>query len=289
MHYHALLAQTTIIPDIIVANLYNLIRKYASALLWLTSATPRDGYIVRPYLYRYASIVTCLKYSPVLNDLDSIRRATEKYVALRLINKFDRHNAIGFHVEFRFPDACDIPTAQAALKALFEAIILKGVELSEFGIMSADHPSGDWEKNKAMCRKIEEGIQLSEEEKDYLRQKARELIDFVKNQLLRRDGVCIRILCELAEQPISQRTQRDKTIQKHFARYITPKKENEITQKIRQSIILQTIKAKNIGEWKQIIAQQTGKSISLINQALGKLRETRAVEFDSELQTVIMR
>ncbi len=143
LHYHLLapgLGEP--VPEIILANLWNLVRRYAPELRFITS-----GGVSREALTRhrtYCSHVEMVQHSPgasrmaeIQQKLKDSRSVPEHQNFLNLENlEFDAAgNVTLFDVEFRFPDADLCPLSVTAKAFLFLALLLKAVDLSQYGVI----------------------------------------------------------------------------------------------------------------------------------------------------------
>jgi hypothetical protein len=289
-HISLLTAQKRPLPEIYMANLYQLYRKFSDALLWLTGASNEDNYIVRSGLHRYANPLPA--GSPLRNSMREIARSNGKYSGIHFkgIDWIAEGKTQGFFVEFRFIDRITSPYALTSIKCLLQAMLFKAVELSEFGILNieADGVEG-WQKTKEMVMKIENGANLSADDKTYLQQKANVLIDFISPNLRSFDGKSLSVLRALAEKPISQRYRegnRDDTIERDLAPKL--KGEFKTERELRRIIQLQLVKAEKVGEWEEKVADILGVKERMIRHSLAKLGESYNIHFDKSVGGFVM-
>ncbi len=143
LHFHLLtpgLAEA--VPEIILANLWNLVRRYAPALRFITSAgSSRDALCRRR---NYCSHLEMVRHSPATMKMADIQRLLkasrmvpehQNFFNLEHVGFDGQGNLLPFHVEFRFPDADLCPISIAAKTLLFLALLLKAVDLSQYGVI----------------------------------------------------------------------------------------------------------------------------------------------------------
>ncbi len=143
LHYHLLtpgLAEP--VPEIILANLWNLVRRYSPELRFITSCGPSREALTRHRAY--CSHAEMIQHSPgvmsmreIKQKLKDSRKVPEHQNFLNLENlDFDANgNVTPFDVEFRFPDADLCPLSVTAKTLLFMALLLKSVDLSQYGVI----------------------------------------------------------------------------------------------------------------------------------------------------------
>lgn len=143
LHFHLLtpgLAEP--VPEIILANFWNLVRRYAPELKFLTSGGDRpDGLCRRRNPNSHLEMV---HHSPVMMsmaDIQCILRTSQlvpehqNFLNLEHIGFVETGDVLPFHVEVRFPDADLSPTSVTAKTFLFFALLLKAVDLSQYGVI----------------------------------------------------------------------------------------------------------------------------------------------------------
>ncbi len=143
LHYHLLtpgLAEP--VPHIILANLWNLVRRYAPELRFITSGGSSREALTRHRMY--CSHLEMVQHSPGVMSMLEIKQALKASRAvpehqnfLNLENlDFDANgHVLPFDVEFRFPDADLCPLSVTAKTFLFLALLLKAVDLSQYGVI----------------------------------------------------------------------------------------------------------------------------------------------------------
>lgn len=142
LHFHLLtpgLAEAT--PEIILANLWNLTRRYAPELRFITSAGETREALCRRR--NHTSHLEMVRHSPATLSMAEIQRLLresrivpehQNFLNLEHLG-FSEAGALPFHLEFRFPDADLSPTSVSAKTFLFLAMTLKAVDLSQYGVI----------------------------------------------------------------------------------------------------------------------------------------------------------
>ncbi len=157
LHYHALtVGLSESVPEIILANVWNLTRRYAPHLRFLTSAGDALESLCRRRTY--SSHLEMVQHTPGVYSMQEIykllkdsRRVPEHQNFLNLEHvAFDEDGAVrNLHVEFRFPDADLSPTSIVAKTFLFLAMLLKAVEMSQYGVIHVGRIR-EWQRNKEL-------------------------------------------------------------------------------------------------------------------------------------------
>lgn len=143
LHFHLLtptLAEP--VPEIILANLWNLVRRYAPELRFLTSGGDSRGALCRRR--NHTSHLEMVRHSPATMHMSEIQAELkasrvvpehQNFLNLEHIRFTENGAVLPFHLEFRFPDADLAPTSVTAKTFLFLAMALKAVDLSQYGVI----------------------------------------------------------------------------------------------------------------------------------------------------------
>ncbi len=142
-HYHVLTpGLSEPVPGIILANLWNLTRRYAPELRYLTSCGETRESMCRRRTH--CSHLEMVRLSPgILSLPDIVRRLRssqrvpehQNFLNLEHVVFTEAENIQDLHYENRFPDADLCPTTIAAKSLLFLAMLLKSVELAQYGVL----------------------------------------------------------------------------------------------------------------------------------------------------------
>lgn len=220
MHFHLLtpgLAEPT--PEIILANLWNLTRRYAPELKYMTSGGDKREALCRRR--NHNSHLELVRHSAGMMPMTEIQRLLKKsrsvpehqnFLNLEHIGFSAEGQVLPFHLEFRFPDGDLSPTSVTAKAFLFLAMLLKAVDLSQYGVIHVGK-IGVWRRKQELLQMLNnnEGklatsdtSLVSDEVIEELRQGAYELLDLLAPTFERfADNPALDVLLALAEQPIS--------------------------------------------------------------------------------------
>lgn len=219
LHFHLLTiwsAQT--IPEIVLANLWNMVRRYAPNLRFLFSGGEDRARLCRRR--QHNSHLELIKHTPLAQSMREIQRELRESKAVpehqNFLNiehvRFEEDGSIGmFQVEFRFPDADLSPTSIVAKTFLLLALLLRSVECSKYGLLHVG-------KIKYWQRQIElldmlsnndgdlatsDTARLTEEDWEEISLGCEEMLDFLKPAFARFENPAYRVLRYMARRPIS--------------------------------------------------------------------------------------
>lgn len=220
LHYHVLtVGLSEPVPEIILANVWNLTRRYAPNLRFLTSGGDSLQALCRRR--NYTSHLEMVKLTPgamtmpeIQRHLKESRRVPEhqNFLNLEHVEFNEQSQVTNFHVEFRFPDADLSPTSIVAKTFLFLALILKAVEMSQYGIIHVGRIR-EWRRKVGLLDMLSNNdgnlatsdtSQVTPEIIEELRVGCRELLELIKPIFARfENNPSFEILSLLAETPIS--------------------------------------------------------------------------------------
>jgi len=220
LHFHIIgigLAET--IPEIIIANLWNMFRKYSPGLKFLTSGgNTLEGLCRRRQHNAHQEF---LRQSPIDMSMREIQRRLKESHDVPEHQNFFNLEHLGFeqdggidrfHIELRFPDGDLSPVSITAKTFLFLIMLLKAVEISKFGLLHVGKIR-DWNRKKELMDLISNNdgaLATSDTTRalDFLeeyREIARDLLRFLKSIFVVLDSPSEVVLQSLAERPISLR------------------------------------------------------------------------------------
>jgi len=145
-------------PEIIMVNLHQLVRKYQNAITWMTSGLNDTNKLTRWEKFR----VSVLGVSPIGRSMRNVVQNVvetcggSKYSWINYkFCEFDDSNFVRrLHVEFRTMDGLLTPSAVAAFACLYYALMIKAVELSRYGVIDIDNSEdGKWLKRSTIIKK----------------------------------------------------------------------------------------------------------------------------------------
>ncbi len=226
LHFHLLSpALAEPVPEIILANIWNLVRRYAPELRFLTSGGSSRESLCRRR--NHTSHLEMVRLSPANLNMAEVRRALresnvvpehQNFLNLEHVEFTDGNAVLPFHLEFRFPDADLSPTSVSAKTFLFLAMTLKAVDLSQYGVIHVGkiHP---WRRKLQILEMLSNNdgalatsdtSKVTDEVLEELRQGCYELLDLLTPTFeWFRSGAfsplnsSLDVLIALAEQPVS--------------------------------------------------------------------------------------
>ncbi len=310
LHYHVLtIGLAEPMPEIILANVWNLTRRYAPYLRFLTSAGDRMEALCRRR--NYASHLEMVRYTPGIYSMRQIkeflhesRRVPEHQNFLNLEHvTFNEDGTIkDFHIEFRFPDADLSPTSLVAKTFLFLAMVLKAVELSQYGVIHVGRYR-EWQRKIELLNMLSNNdgplatsdtSAVTPEVIEELRVGCRELLELLKPLFARFEhNPSFEVLSLLAETPISllRASGRDwEEIEALLAeRAATPTEELDKTdRKLMRCIELAELTGYPAVEaWKWHAARELFLTPQELEKRLAKLDLLRGIRWDAQLGSVV--
>ena len=227
LHFHILgtgLAEE--IPEIVLANFWNMVRLFAPGLKFITSAGKSRQTLCRRR--QHNAHQELMRLSPEKQSMAAIQTVLKKSMEIPAHQNFfnlehvrfsESGDIADFHLEFRFPDGDLSPVAITAKTFLFMTMMLKAVEISKFGLLQVDSLSL-FKSNKLLMDMISnnngklatsdtsaiDDITLEKYQKN-----ANDLLFFLKSIFLLLDNPSELVLQQLAVQPISLRRSQGKS------------------------------------------------------------------------------
>ena len=293
-------AQETNVPDIIFVNTFALMRKFAPALMFITSTLPEQrGAYTRYDVYNRKD-----RAKSHTNDLDSMSDIVRHYGNTRY-NMFnpDRMSNARFHYELRFSDAMCFPVPMATLQIIFKAIVLKAIELSQFGQVDCTMSREEFVlfNFKNQLEETEDNDDLFEDgwynqdrrlsaplKKGYIEQLkvlSSEFISIIEDKIFLIDPHAVPFAHELAVKPVSLLfrelcTDEIEAINAYYDEKVDSmyKEEDNSLEEVEKFIALGTLKAPTQKEWKKIANSEVACAIGIDN-AIKAISKRRSVKF----------
>jgi len=289
------------VPEIVLANLHQLIRRYQNAITWMTSGLDDPNHLTRWEKFR----VSVMGISAIPRNMRQVRDEVinasggNKYGWANY--KFCEFDGIGavkrLHVEVRVMDGLLSPSAVAACSCMYYALFIKAVELSRYGVMYVGND--DWKVQAEIVKSAlmnntsnwEDGNKygrFSDTSKlhkytDILVAESFELISQLKH-ILAKVGPAYDILEKLAESPCSIRRCEGTEwvdIEKQLEMQLT--EEGKFEYEISKLIDTRGVgRVKSIQEWMVKIAEtlQVNKDLELENESIEEI--TNKIAFHIE-------
>ncbi len=224
LHFHILstgLAEE--IPEIILANLWNLTRIFAPGLKFITSCgANRQGVCRRRQHNAHQEFMRLSPEEYSMSEIQNILKKSllvpehQNFFNLEHVRFNEAGNLTNFHIELRFPDGDLCPVSITAKTFLFLFMLLKAVEISKFGLLTSNK-AGFTKRNQELMDMISnnEGRLATSDTgaindiilKEY-QCSAQRLLVFLKSIFLLTDNPCELVLQQLASAPVSLRRSR---------------------------------------------------------------------------------
>lgn len=309
LHYHLIaIGLSELLPEIILANLWNLVRRFAPHLKFLTSTGEKMNALCRRR--NHNSHLEMVRLTPSAMSMQEIKQHLhnskivpehQNFFNLEHVRFTDNGQLENFHIEFRFPDADLSPTSIVAKTFLFLALLLKSVEISQYGVIHVGKIAG-WRRNIELMNMLSNNdgtlaasdtSQITEDIIEELRIGNRELFGLLKPILTRfENNPSFEILSFLAETPISLLRIKGYSWQKIEEilqqRVQTAAVEwDAIDKKLIRCIELALITGqKSVREWKKAVAWEHYLSAQALEQRLANFNVWRGISWDSALGTI---
>jgi hypothetical protein len=291
-------------PEIILANFHQLVRRYQNALTWISSAGETNEHLTRWKKFRlpimkYSAIRTFM--SKIIAQIAETDSHCGKYSFINYSNiRFDINNNIErLHVEARFCDGMLTPSAVASFGILVYAMFLKAVSLSKYGVLQ----SGDVEymdKAKIIEAALLNGdnnwgsMRVSDTSefgpyKEIVRAQAAEMIDILYDEL-KNHGPSVQVLKSLADEPCSIRRIRGDSwekIENDLSSFYVPTI-NEATLKILEAIDTMFIyDCLSIEEWAKTLSEDVLIPEEDILNSVKNMASKHIISWDNAVGTFV--
>ncbi len=320
LHFHLLapdLRQN--MPEIILANIWNLTRRYAPGLRFLTSTGDDRGALCRRR--NYASHLELVRHTPGIQSMREIQRKLRESSAVPEHQNFLNLEHVVFagdgtierlHIEFRFCDADLAVTSIVSKVFLFLALALKAVDLSQFGVIHVGRVR-EWTRKKLLLDLLSnnDGNHATSDTSgiddgaiEELRSDARELLELLKPPLVRlalADGglgdehPAFEVLSFLAENPISLLRSSGMSweeIEETLAGRASLPRDDLTAPERRLMRMIELMELTRFGDRQSWLAQAatlTGISLASARQALDQLSRLRDLGWDPDLGAMVFR
>lgn len=127
------------LPEVVLANFHQLIRRYQNAITWMTSGLEDKNHLTRWEKFR----VSVLNISPLTKSMVQVKEDVagnaggNKYgwVNYKFCDFDNNCDVSRLHVEVRVMDGLLSPSAVAAFACLYYSLFIKAVEISRYGVM----------------------------------------------------------------------------------------------------------------------------------------------------------
>lgn len=310
LHFHLLTpGLTEPVPEIILANLWNLTRRYAPELRFITSTGESRQALCRRR--NHTSHLEMVRHSPATMSMAKIQLILKESLIVpehqNFLNlehlKFIESGAIlPFHLEFRFPDGDLSPTSVAAKTFLFMAMVLKSVDLSQYGVIHVGKIV-PWKRKIELLNMLNNNdgnlatsdtTAVNDSIIEELRQGCYELLDLLSPTFERFiDNPALNVLLALAERPVSLLRcagyEWDATEDLLRSRTTLDELRDDGTdRRLMQGIELgEWSEQPSIEAWQWYAARELFLTPQDLERRLGRLRSLRGLSWDSRQGTMV--
>jgi hypothetical protein len=306
-HFHLLqVGASEDIPEIILANLWNMFRIFAPGLKFLTSGGETTQGLCRRR--QHNAHQEFIKLCPGTMHMSAIKEHLTKsfdvpehqnFFNLEHINFSDSGEISTFHMELRFPDGDLCPVSITAKTFLFLTMLLKAVEISKFGLLNVESDPS-WSRNLTLLNAISNNdgklatsdtSSITPHMLDEYRDNGRALLRFLKSVFLILDNPAELILKDLVESPISLRRVAGKEWQEintELAELIAPLRaldtvDHELIMIIELGLATELSDEK---DWQQTVAQKLHITPKKLQQRL-HFFANRSPVWDAEIGALV--
>lgn len=307
MHIHLLAGYTNNelteleknVPEIILANFYQLHRIFAPELYWIASGGAQNYAITRYVLFRRPPF----DYSAVNTPMSIIREEmAERYNKYQMVNmnhcRFQRRELSTFHVEIRHPDTHLSPAVSTALVALEVALLNKAIELSQCGIISIKQDEYDFKKaifdkfvNLGTGDRESDSTDLDFNDISNLQERTSAMVRWLKPEIVNLNPVAYEILKKIAVTPSSMMRINGMNWNQIEEKVYTPRLiDRENIDRLVEMLVLQQITdCPNDSDWISKASERLTLPIEKTAQLLKDLGSEKVVIFDDELGSYMMK
>lgn len=299
------------LPEIILANLHQLHRRYQLAMFWIMSAGTRPEHLTRWAKFRQS----IYKFSALRNAMPRVQAELAEHVVSMNNNQKGKYasvayhfckfnpegNASVFHIENRIADGTLSPAVASAWGMLCYALVLKAVRLSQYGTME----SGDADYNQ-MVKQIQPHL-IDGEQRDWgsdrnantaglhpyipwLRENTVELINFLKPEL-HGLGPAYEILMSLANRPCSARLISGDSWEKIEADLMEEagfKRSRGSEDDIREVVDLAGIvDCENVEAWIEEVSAHLGQNTAVVSDAVSQMTRSGRYRWSQPIGALI--
>ncbi len=320
LHFHLLtVGLSEPVPEIILANLWNLTRRYAPYLKFLTSGGDRPDGLCRRR--NYNSHLEMVRLTPGVMSMREIQRRLRESKVVPEHQNFLNLEHVAFtdgergdvrilHVEFRFPDADLSPTSIVAKTFLFLAMLLKSVEMSQYGVIHVGKIH-QWRRKVALLDMLSnnEGnlaasdtSQVTGDVIEELRAGCRELLELLKPIFVRfarvayeevEEHPAFEVLSFLAETPISllrvsgRGWEEIEQLLSERAASTSAEWDKSDQRLIRLIELAELTGHASAAAWKWEVARELFLTPQELDRRLERLDRRRGLRWDEELGTMV--
>jgi hypothetical protein len=303
------------LPEIVLANLHQLHRRYELAMFWIMSAGESMESLTRWSRFRQS----IYQYSALRHKMGRIQKELAenivcmggtsqngKYasVAYHFCDFDPEGNVETFHIENRIADGCLSPAVITAWAMLCYGLVMKAVRLSQYGVMEVgDNDFGALVKETSPMlidgeRRSWDGTRFADTSGigpsiPFLREISKEMVQLLKPELYNM-GPAFNILMDLAEKPCSlRRTEGDSWDKIESDLYGPYAKTDEpysfaSEEEVRELIDLAGIvECEDVSTWVEEVAANLGQDPQAVEDAVESLLSSGRYRWSEAIGSLI--
>jgi hypothetical protein len=303
------------LPEIVLANLHQLHRRYELAMFWIMSAGEKMEHLTRWARFRQSGY----RFSALRHRMEKVQKELAEHivcmggssqngkyasVAYHFCNFDDNGDVETLHIENRIADGCLSPAVVTAWAMMCYALVIKAVRLSQYGIMEVGdddfvantqaarpHLIGGEKRGWEGSRHADtSGIGPSV---PFLRELSRELIQILKPEL-HNMGPAFHILMDLAERPCSLRRTDgdswDKIEDDLYGPYAKHEAAGDLAgeEDIRELVDLAGIvECDDLTSWIEEVAANLGRTPETVETAVNRLLSSENYRWSEAIGALI--
>jgi hypothetical protein len=290
-------------PDIIIANFHQLLRRYHNALTWITSAGTDKKHLTRWVKFRKPIIKYSALRTPMVRVKQQIAADVNqngKYAFVNYYNtQFDGKGCVTrFHVEGRFSDGMLSASAIASTGLLLYSMLITAVSISRYGILHSG--DADYMEQASNIQAVlmnndgsYDGPRTSNTSKfeayrETVRKQAEEMVNILHSEL-RHHGDALKVLKKLADKPCSMRLIEGDSWEK-IEKDLTGESTSDSELTI---IVLEAIDTFYVDdcvdseEWTKTISEDKNLSQKCITDVANQLVRDNRIAWDSSVGTYV--
>jgi len=310
MHFHILpIGLSEPVPEIILANIWNLTRRYAACLKFISSAGAKPEALCRRR--NHNSHLEMIKHTPAAMTMQEIKETLDNsrivpkhqnFLNLEHLTFTEDHDVRNFHLELRFPDADLAPTSVVAKTFLCLAMLFKAIEMSQYGVLHVGKLY-EWRRKKELLDMLNNNdgalatsdtSRVTPEVLDELRAGCRELLELLKPILKRFEhNPSFEVLSSLADTPLSLRLIQGYSwaeIERQLSQIAVlsrPALDNGEKELMRSIELAELTNFSTQTAWKTAAAKALLCSPADVDARLSKIIFFRELQWDEQLGTFI--
>ncbi|TLX65605.1 MAG: hypothetical protein E6L02_08090 [Thaumarchaeota archaeon] len=277
LHSHALLVNNVRkIPRVIVQNTWQLFRYYYPSWAYLFGNFSREKGYIRKHPRGYSDF-NHWKITPFNEHWDrEILKFSHKGgmsfehidISNEMISQFD--------LEIRASDASTDMEQILGVRALTKAIILRGAQLAEFGLISVEVNKENWKTTRELITSVIER-KITPEQEQAIKIQAKDFLMELSPFLSEMERT---VITNLIEKPVRERETSTVAITAKLS-----KSEENAKMAIKRLIATTTIRTENSSGWIQEVSKIMNLKPIVVEGALASIKNAK---FDSELKTMIL-